>query len=208
MGRHLLSFVGKVAAVAAFFTAWWWAYALLNARGVASPRAVSFAPPTAGAPELLLPWTAVLYVAGGVLLPLVPFYYYRTWPRVLLALAAYALASGAAFACYWLWPVGIERPTYAGPGVGLWLMREVVAIDAAANCTPSSHAIFAILPATLVQWRAKSRSTRAAVWAAALAVCATTVTTGQHYFIDPVAGAVTALAAAYAVRRASPRGTV
>jgi membrane-associated phospholipid phosphatase len=118
------------------------------------------------------------------------------------------MASCLAFACYWLWPVCIARPSYAGPGVGLWLMREVVAVDGAANCTPSSHAIFAILPALLIQWRAKSCATRAAVWAAAVAVCATTVTTGQHYYLDPVAGAGTALAAAYLVRLAFPRGTV
>jgi membrane-associated phospholipid phosphatase len=72
-------------------------------------------------------------------------------------------------------------------------MREVIAVDGAANCTPSSHVFYAVLAALLVGRGAKRWTTRSAVWVLAVAVSATTITTGQHYFIDVPCGAAAAL---------------
>ena len=115
------------------------------------------------------------------------------WPKRTFVLAAYAITSARAFDCYVLWPVRIGRPPFDGPSVGLWLMRGVVAVDGAANCTPSSHVFYAVLAGLLVGRSAASRATRAGVWALAVAVCATTVTTGQHYFMDIPTGVAAAL---------------
>src|SRR5205807_1003133 len=137
----------RVLVVVCFFAAWWATYAWTNARGADPSRAVYLTPPRDLIPGILQPWTAVVYLAGGLALPLLPFFYYREWPRLRFVLAAYAIASALAFAGYLLWPLCIERPSYEGPGLGNWLMRHVVAVDDEANCFPSSHALFAVLAA-------------------------------------------------------------
>jgi membrane-associated phospholipid phosphatase len=184
----------RVLAVLCFFAAWWAAYSWTNARGADPLRAVYLTRPCDLVPNIILPWTAVVYLAGGLALPLLPFFYYREWPRLRFVLAAYAIASALAFACYLLWPLCIVRPAYEGPGLGNWLMRQVVAVDDEANCFPSSHALFAVLPAILVSRGGAGRGMRIFVWALAVAVCLTTVTTGQHYFLDMVGGAAAAVA--------------
>jgi membrane-associated phospholipid phosphatase len=120
----------------------------------------------------------------------------------------YALTSATAFACYLIWPLWIDRPSYDGPGVGRWLMREVVSVDGAANCAPSSHVFYAVLAALLVGRAARTPAVRAAVWVLAVAVSATTVTTGQHYFVDVVGGVVVSLFGYSAVRALLPAGPV
>lgn len=204
MTRDLVAFAAKLAAVAAYFKLWWAAYTLTNGYGVASPRAVQFTRPIDVVPELFQPWTAVIYVFAGMALPLVPFYFYRSWRRLGFVLAVYAVTSGIAFACYLLWPVAIARPPFDGPGVGRWLMREVVAVDGAANCVPSSHTFYAVLAALLVGRAARSRAVRATVWVLAVAVCATTITTGQHYFADIFGGVAVSLVGYHGVRAVFP----
>ena len=39
-------------------------------------------------PEIIQPWTAVVYVFGGFLLPLLPFYYNWAWPKLRLFYSA------------------------------------------------------------------------------------------------------------------------
>src|SRR5262249_34531326 len=78
-------------------------------------------------PRIIQPWTAFLYVFGGLALPLLPFYYNWDWPRLRLVLACYALASALAFVCYWAWPLSIVRPSFEQPGLGDWLMRQGLA---------------------------------------------------------------------------------
>jgi hypothetical protein len=203
-----LNSVARFFAVAGFFAAWWATYVWTNARGSEPGRAVYFARPCDLAPGIIQPWTAIIYLVGGLALPLLPFIYYRDWPRFRFVLACYAIASVLAFACYLLWPVAIVRPSYDGPGFGNWLMRHVLEVDDEANCSPSSHVFFAVLAAMLVDRGGAGRSVRVLVWGLAAAVCVTTVTTGQHYVLDAAGGVATALAGYIAARRLFPPAPV
>jgi len=198
---RLWDVAARVLIVVGFFAVWWAVYLWTNARGSEPGRAVYLTRPYDLVPGIVQPWTAVVYLAGGLALPLLPFWYYREWPRLRFVLACYAVASALAFACYLLWPVGIVRPSYDGPGLGNWLMRHVVEVDDEANCCPSSHVLFAVLPAVLVGRGGAGRPVRLLVWGLAVAVCVTTVTTGQHYALDAAGGAAAALAGYFAARR-------
>jgi membrane-associated phospholipid phosphatase len=186
--------------VAAYFMIWSATYHITNAHGSDPVQTVHLTRPCDLVPGIIQPWTAVLYLAGGLVLPLLPFAYNWSWPKLRFVLACYAVSSTLAFLCYWAWPLGIVRPSFEGPGLGNWLMRQVVAVDGEANCFPSSHVLFAVLGALLVGHGGAGRPVRVAVWALAVAVCATTVTTGQHYFLDVAGGAAFALAG-YGVAR-------
>jgi membrane-associated phospholipid phosphatase len=72
-------------------------------------------------------------------------------------------------------------------------MLWVFAKDFPGNCFPSSHVFFATLGALLVSRREPRRAVRVATWALAVAVCITTITSGQHYLIDIPGGAAAAL---------------
>jgi membrane-associated phospholipid phosphatase len=191
--------------VAGFFAAWWAIYTWTNARGSEPGRAIYFTRPCDLSPGIIQPWTAVVYLVGGLALPLLPFFYYRDWPRPFFVLACYAIASVLAFTCYLLWPVAIVRPAYDGTGFGDWLMRHVLEVDDEANCFPSSHVLFAVLPALLVDRGGAGRAVRVVVWSLAAAVCVSTVTTGQHYVFDTAGGAATALIGYAAARHFFPR---
>jgi membrane-associated phospholipid phosphatase len=193
--------VARILVVVGFFAAWWAVYAWTNARGCESGRAIYLTRPCDEAPSIIQPWTAVVYLVGGLVLPLLPFCYYRDWPRLGFVLTCYTIASALAFACYVQWPVGIVRPPYDGSGFGNWLMRHVLEVDDEANCFPSSHVIFAVLPAVLVDRGGASRLVRLLVWGLAGAVCVSTVTTGQHYVLDVAGGVGAALASYYTARR-------
>jgi len=168
-------------------------YDRANQHGANPARTIHLRRPLDRFPGIIQPWTAVIYVVGGLAMPLLPFAFNRSWPRLLLVLSSYTLTSLLAFACYWLWPLGIVRPIYLGGGVGERLMRAVFSVDLEANCFPSSHTYFAVLGAILVSQGSASPWTRRLTWALAVAVCATTVTTGQHYFIDILGGVIAAL---------------
>ena len=204
MSRNSVSFGGKVAAIAVYLVLWWVGYSYTNEYGARSDRAISFTPPTQTTPELLQPWTAIIYVGGASILPLVVYYHNWSWSKLAFVLVAYGVTSLLAFACYLLWPVRIARSSFDGPGVGLWLMREVVAVDDAANCTPSSHVFYAVLAGLLVGRSTARWSTRVAVWVLAVAVCVTTITTGQHYYMDIPTGVAAALVGYFAARAIFP----
>ena len=185
--------VAKVVVIFFFFAAWSLIYDQVNEHSARPDRTIHLTRPVDRFPGIIQPWTAVIYVFGGIALPLLPFVYNWTWPRLRFVLTCYAVTSMLAFACYWLWPLGIVRPIFLGNSLGERLMRGVFTIDREANCFPSGHTFFATLGGILV-WRggasgAVSRST----WVLAVAVCATTVTTGQHYFIDVTGGVAAAL---------------
>src|SRR5256885_1143842 len=72
----------RVLVILCFFAAWWATYAWTNARGADPSRAVYLTPPRDLIPGILQPWTAVVYLAGGLALPVLPFFYYREWPRL------------------------------------------------------------------------------------------------------------------------------
>ena len=97
------------------------------------------------------------------------------------------------FACYLAWPISMVRPEFGGENVGERLMLWVFEKDQPGNCFPSSHVFFAILGALLVPRARVGLNARFAIWALAIAVCITTITSGQHYFIDIPGG----VAAAY-----------
>ena len=185
--------VAKAASILCYFAVWFACYNLTNELGSQPGRAIYWERPFEAMPVLDQPWTAVIYALGGLLLPLIPFCYHWTWSRLGFVLACYATASAAALICYWLYPVSILRQSFDGPGVGEWLMRQVLSVDRSANCTPSSHVMYATLAALLVSRGKASRLTILATWIAAAAVSFTTVTTGQHYWLDVVSGVVIAV---------------
>src|SRR5262245_36727424 len=115
----------KLACIVAGVATWWAMYSFTNERCARSPRAVEFDPPMVTTPGVIQPWTATIYLFGGMALPLAPFYFYWTWPRLRFVMACYTVTSGLAFICYWLWPMKITRPSFAGDGIGEYLMRHV-----------------------------------------------------------------------------------
>jgi membrane-associated phospholipid phosphatase len=131
-----------------------------------------------------------------------------SWPKMRFVVACYTLSSALALTCYCVLPINIVRPSFDGPGLGCWLMRQVISVDKEANCFPSSHVFYALLGAILVWQGGAGGWTKTVTWAIAGAVCATTVTTGQHYFLDVVGGAVTAVTSYVAVRCLLPNRAV
>jgi membrane-associated phospholipid phosphatase len=194
----------KLAVILAFFAAWAILYDQTNRHGADPANTVRLTRPLDRFPGIIQPWTAVIYVFGGIALPVLPFLYNWSWPRLRFVLACYALSSLLAFACYWFWPLGMDRPSYRGDGLGDHLMRGVFAWDREANCFPSSHTFFAVLGAILVSDGGAGPVARRLTWALAVAVCATTVTTGQHYFIDIPGGVATSLFGFAAARELMP----
>ncbi len=189
-GRHFL----RLLAIAAFFALWFWVYSELNARGAQSPRAMTFQSPIERYPWLYQPWTAIIYVFGGYLICVVPFLWNWTGRWIRFVLTAYGIASVLAFICYAIWPVVMIRPDYAGEGVGVSLMRWVISVDDAANCLPSSHVLFAVLGPLLVARGKAQPWLRYGSWILGASICITTVTVGQHYFIDILGGVIVASA--------------
>jgi membrane-associated phospholipid phosphatase len=202
-----LSPVAKAACILCYFAVWFACYTRTNDLGSQPGRAIQLHRPIDRMPELNQPWTAVIYVLVGFLLPVLPFYYHWTWPRLGFVLACYATASAVALICYWLWPVSIVRQSFDGSGVGEWLMRQVLSVDRSANCTPSSHVIYASLAALLMSRGGASRPAIFATWMAAGAVSLTTVTTGQHYWLDIVSGMAIALISYKYLARFGPSRT-
>ena len=195
----------RLLVIAAFGLVWWAGYSLTNAYAADPSRTIRLVRPCDVLPGVIQPWTAVVYLAGGLALPLLTFYYNWDWPKLRLVLACYALGSALAFLCYCAWPVSIARPSFDGPGLGNWLMRRVLSVDGEGNCFPSSHALYAVLAALLVRHGGAGRPVRALTGLLAAAVCVTTVTTGQHYVLDVAGGAAVAGATYGAVLLASRR---
>ena len=194
---------GQLAVIAAFFVIWSAVYDVINEHWLsAADRAIWFARPCDQFPGVIQPWTAAIYLVGGVALPLVPFFFHWRWAGIRFVLTCHTIAAGITFAVYWAWPVRMDRPVFNGPDVGCRLMRWVQAVDQPANCCPSSHALFAVLGALLVAHGGAETLTRTLTWVLAIAVCATTITTGQHYLIDVAAGGERDMA--YAAARLTP----
>jgi membrane-associated phospholipid phosphatase len=194
----------KPAVVAGFFGLWLWAYDAVNAFVADSVRTIHLTNPASVFPWIIQPWTAVIYMIGGVIFPLVPFLYYRSWRGIAFVMACVTAASLMSFAIYWAWPVSMVRPAFAGGTVGERLMLWVFSVDKPGNCFPSLHVIFAVLGAHLIDRAGVGRAARWFWWAFAAAVCVTTVTSGQHYLIDVPGGAAVALAGYTAGHRLVP----
>jgi membrane-associated phospholipid phosphatase len=183
----------RVMLVGAYFVIWYTGYYFTNALGSEPSRAIHLVRPCDLWPAIIQPWTAIIYVFGGFVLPLLPCYYNWAWPKLRFVLFCYTICSVLAFSCYLVWPLSIVRPSFEGPGLGRWLMRQVLTVDNEANCFPSSHVYYAVLGAILVRHGGAGRPARWATYVLAVAVCATTVTTGQHYFLDIAGGLVVAV---------------
>jgi membrane-associated phospholipid phosphatase len=195
----------KLLVLIAVFAAFAAGYGWLNSRGSEPGMGHAFHPtPIERHPRLFLPWTAVIYAFAPPVLIFTAFLV--NWPgrRFARAVLATLLAMAVAFAVYFAWPVVMTRGTYEGPGFGLWLMRNVVAVDDPANCFPSFHTVSALLSAILIHGAVRSASVRTLMWALAIAVAISTVTVGQHYYIDVAGGAVVAFLAAWAAARLIP----
>jgi membrane-associated phospholipid phosphatase len=192
--RTVLSVMARVAVVVLFFAVWWTVYQHVNAFSADPVRTIRLRPPKDYFPDIIQPWTALIYFFGGLLLPVLPFLYHRTWPRLGFVLTCYAISSALAFLTYSLWPLSIDRPAFDEPGTGNALMHWLVSVDQAGNCCPSSHVLFAVLGALLVSTGGAGLKVTIPVWVLAVCVCATTITTGQHYLLDIPGGVVAALA--------------
>jgi membrane-associated phospholipid phosphatase len=98
-------------------------------------------------------------------------------------------------------PVRLDRPPFAAdlPGFGAWLLRLVYASDPITNCFPSAHCSVAVYAAIGLRFASR----RLFVWgiATAVAICASTIFTKQHYLADVAAGAVLAALMAFAIGR-------
>jgi membrane-associated phospholipid phosphatase len=151
-----------------------------------------------------IPETSILYSSLTVLIGVAVL----TAPRFLdlrRVMASLLLVTGTCTACFALWPVVYPRELFPIPDrfnlAISWLMdtREV---DHANNCMPSLHVALAVVCG---YWLYRSAARRpwlraaAAGWAAA--ICATTLTTKQHYAVDVLAGALVGAAACALVAR-------
>jgi membrane-associated phospholipid phosphatase len=186
----------RVILIAVYWGVWWVGYTITNAYASEPNRTIRLVRPYDLVPGIIQPWTAVIYVFGGLALPVLPFYFNWDWPKLRFVLACYALSAALAFLSYCLWPLSIIRPPFEGAGLGNWLMRQVVSVDQEANCCPSSHVLYAVLGAILVCHGGAGWPVRVLTWLLAAGVCATTITTGQHYVLD-VAGGVAVAVASY-----------
>jgi membrane-associated phospholipid phosphatase len=180
--------------IVTFLVLWWWVYDAVN--GFASNPVRTFHRPSPAAvyPWIVQPWTAWIYVAGGAIFPVAPFLYYRQWRGIAFVMACITTSSVVAFGIYCAWPLSMVRPQFAQSSRSLSerLLNWVFSVDEPGNCFPSSHVFFAVLGASLIGRIENNRRLRACWWAFALAVCATTITSGQHYFIDVPGGVAVA----------------
>jgi len=195
------STLAKLAVVATFFAIWSTIYDATNSHGSPPERAIFFSRPCDRFPDVIQPWTAAIYLFGGTALTLTPFLFHWQWKGIRFVLTCYTIAAVVTFTAYWFWPVCMKRPVFEGADVGSRLLRWVQGVDRPANCCPSSHAMFAVLGALLVSHARPGRGLQAAIWFLTTGVCATTITTGQHYFMDVAAGAAVAVGS-YVVGRA------
>jgi membrane-associated phospholipid phosphatase len=102
-------------------------------------------------------------------------------------------------------PVRLDRPPFAAdlPGFGAWLLHGVYATDPTTNCFPSAHCSVAVYAAIGLRFGPR----RIFLWGivTAIAICASTIFTKQHYIADVVMGAILAALAAYAITRRPKR---
>jgi membrane-associated phospholipid phosphatase len=93
---------------------------------------------------------------------------------------------------FWVfWTVTAPRPPLAGDDLFTWGVAMVRWLDPPTNCFPSMHVAEAFLAAFIV--RRFDRPIGNALVAAAMLIWWSTIATGQHWFLDGVAGWLTAL---------------
>lgn len=201
----------KACAGIAFWLAWGVAYRFFNLWNEASERAIYLERPVDVMPWIIQSWTVSIYLLIGLPLPLVPFLLGLRFGRYYRMLASFAVASAIAFTTYAIYPLCMKRPEFTSDSWGDGWMRMVTSVDHDANCLPSLHTTLAVLAALWIVDYVPRRVPRWIAWACAVAVCVSTITTGQHYLIDVAGGVVTAVLA-YALTRwsfvATPQRTL
>lgn len=197
----------RAVSLGAFFAIWLAIYKYLNNWGAQPDVAIRLTRPIDVWPAVIVPESALLYVFAGYVMPFVPFKFLRDRRGFWMILLGYSVASLIAFLSYALWPLAIARPDYSNvSGIGGALMRMVLAVDNDANCCPSSHVIFAVLPALFISHRSSRApyAVKILIWLLAIGVAASTVTTGQHYLIDILGGVATSVFAYCVATRVFP----
>jgi membrane-associated phospholipid phosphatase len=102
-------------------------------------------------------------------------------------------------------PVRLDRPPFAAdlPGFGAWLLQAVYTTDPTTNCFPSAHCSVAVYAAIGLRFGPRPLFLWGIV--TAIAICASTIFTKQHYIADVVMGAILAGLAAFAITRRPKR---
>ncbi len=182
-----------------FAAFWWWLYASINAYNSDPLRAIYWSPRPADVyPGLIQPISAVVYTFGAAILLVWPMILCWNWSRLRNLLFSFLAGTIVGFACFLVWPLAMERPEFEGTRFGESILRVVFAVDHPANCFPSFHAFFAIIGAMFIHaYRPDHFREYVAAYALAAAVVVTTITTGQHYFIDPLGGGLLAILCYY-----------
>ncbi len=184
----------KVITIAGYYLVWWSAYDVVNGYATDPVRTIRLTSPASVFPQIIQPWTAVVYIAGGLIFPSIIFLYHlKTWSGIASAMVRITATTVLSFSVYLAWPISIVRPVFAGETLGERLMLWVFSVDKPANCFPSSHVFFAVLGALQVYSSGAGRVARWFWLSFATAVCVSTVTSGQHYFIDVPGGIIVAL---------------
>jgi membrane-associated phospholipid phosphatase len=136
------------------------------------------------------------------------------------ARTALCVATGLAFVAFWLYPVAPPRLLPGSYGIVDTLVAHATAasghLDSVLISTagdqyasmPSVHVAWAVWCALAIYPVARHRAVRALAVAYPLLTTLVVVTTGNHYFLDVVAGALLSLLTWVAVTRAGARLTV
>ena len=180
-------------------TLWWWLYASINSYNSEPVRAIYWSPRPADVyPGLIQPISAVIYTFGAATLLFWPMILGWDWSRLRILLFSFLVGTIVGFSCFLMWPLAMARPEFDGTRIGESIMRVVFAVDHPANCFPSFHAFFAIIGALFIHaYRPDHSREYVAAYLLAAAVLVTTITTGQHYFIDPFGGGLLAVLCFY-----------
>ena len=182
-----------------FAVLWWWSYATINSYNAKPTRAIYWSPKPADLfPSLIQPISALIYTFGAAVLLVWPIILCWNWSRLRVLLLSMFVGTLVGFTCFLKWPLAIGRPAFGGNKLGESIMRIVFSVDNSANCFPSFHAFFAILGALFIHASRPNHFLEyGAAYVLASAVVVTTITTGQHYFIDPLGGSILAFFSFY-----------
>ena len=182
-----------------FAVLWWWSYATINSYNAKPTRAIYWSPKPADLfPSLIQPISALIYTFGAAVLLVWPIILCWNWSRLRVLLLSMFVGTLVGFTCFLKWPLAIGRPAFGGNKLGESIMRIVFSVDNPANCFPSFHAFFAILGALFIHASRPNHFLEyGAAYVLASAVVVTTITTGQHYFIDPLGGSILAFFSFY-----------
>jgi membrane-associated phospholipid phosphatase len=116
--------------------------------------------------------------------------------RVLYSMS---FASVLSFCVFLIYPTVITRIRQPAAGLTAMAFELLYRIDSPSNCLPSLHVALAWLASTGLARERGRAGGLAVLWAAMIS--ASTMTTGQHYFVDVAAGLGLALVCALAVSR-------